>query len=51
MFKVCKKLKETKNELKTMEHGVFWEYSIQYQRMLEVARKNPKGRSNTGESE
>ena len=31
--------------------GSAWEHSIQYQRMLEAVRKNPKGRSNIGESE
>lgn len=34
-----------------MEQGVFWEYSIQYQKMLEATRKNPRGRPHTIESE
>ena len=34
-----------------MEQRLFWEYSIQYQKMLEATRKNPRGRPNTRESE
>ena len=34
-----------------MEQRLFWEYSIQYQKMLEATRKNPRGRPNIRESE